>query len=250
MKKNKEVVIDEILESVWRALEKGDPSLSAVSEICTIPFEEEILHEMVTSGLLLLKDGKPEFTDSGENRARTIIRRHRLTDVLLYHILGYKDHERREKIACETEHNLLPEMAEGICTLLGHPSFSPEGEPIPPGTCCERESFSVESAVVKLASLKVGERARVAYIKPKNHAKFQKLTSFGLIPGVKLQLVMSNPAYVVGYEHTELALDREAVDDIYVTRFSVANPVEDKKEEDTVSEGFWVKFKNWVVKGK
>ena len=64
--------------------------------------------------------------------ARNVVRRHRLAESLFANILDL-DAEKREEIACEVEHTLLPEVEEAICTLLGHPAICPDGKPIPLG---------------------------------------------------------------------------------------------------------------------
>ena len=240
--------IDELLEALYTASEQGTPALEQLNQLSKVPFTQAHISLLHEAGFLVSTEEPLTMSAAGIERGRAVIRRHRLTDVLLYHVLGMKEHEQRERIACETEHTLLPEMMEGICTLLGHPSHSPDGEPIPPGECCLREAHSVDSAIVKLSRLKPGESGRVAYIKPKSHSRFERLNSFGLIPGTIVTLLMDRPAYIIKFEHTELALDLAAVDDIYVTKVSAEVPRSRKKREGRRSA--WARFRTWVSKGK
>ncbi|MBU1238380.1 metal-dependent transcriptional regulator [Myxococcota bacterium] len=225
----KNEIIDEMLETLWTAREK-EVSPCALGSHAKVPLSQENV-ELLTREDYILSDGSMTMTQAGEERAAKIIRRHRLTDVLLYHVLDMKDHETREKVACVTEHNMLPEMMEGICTLLGHPSHSPDGELIPPGACCLREADSVDSVIMRLSLFKRGERGRVAYIKPKSHSRFERLSSFGLLPGTVITLVMDRPAYIISFENTELALDSAAAEDIFVSRLPSQTVPPDKQEK-------------------
>jgi len=71
-------------------------------------------------------------TYEGRCEARKVVRRHRLAKSLFASVLDL-DAEKRETVACEAEHTLLPEVEEAICILLGHPTLCPDNKPIPPG---------------------------------------------------------------------------------------------------------------------
>ena len=47
---------------------------------------------------------------------------------------------------------------------------------------------------------------------------------FGLTPGTVVQLHQRSPAFCIRYEGTELALDREVAEDIFVTRIEAQQP--------------------------
>ncbi|MGM0597671.1 MAG: metal-dependent transcriptional regulator [Myxococcota bacterium] len=235
---NKDTKIDEILESLWECKEKEGStiSLEEVQDLCKIQIENDLLEKMASKKLINLDKNKISFTKKGRERGRLIIRRHRLTDVLLFHILGYQEHSRREKVACKTEHNLQPEMVEGICTLLGHPTISPDGNKIPPGSCCLEKQGRFEATIVDLTRLSPGESGTIAYLLPANHQKFDKLTSFGLLPGASLTLIQKSPAYVIVSDNTEIALDATSASEIYISKneeISIETESEKKKNKPT-----------------
>jgi DtxR family Mn-dependent transcriptional regulator len=87
-------------------------------------------------GLVELRDGEVAFTPRGEERARSVIRRHRLAERLFMDVLAIRDEGSIEKNACTFEHILSPEVTDRICTFLGHPRTCPHGSPIPEGDCC------------------------------------------------------------------------------------------------------------------
>ena len=157
------------------------------------------------------------LTTSGRELARSLVRRHRLTEVLLDTVLGL-DRSRSFDIGCQMEHGMLPEMAEAFCTLLGHPTACPHGWAIPPGPCCKAHRTTVESTVVPLTELAPGESGRVIFIKPRSHHRLHRLTSMGLMPGVVLELHQKSPAFCFRFEGTELAIDKDVAGDIHVAR--------------------------------
>jgi len=207
---------EEILEALWTAAEEGRPTLEAVRERCVDSFTGGDLDRLERAGLIRREGDELLLSGEGSGRARDVVRRHRLAEALLYVALDVEP-ERRAEVACEVEHTLVRELADGICTLLGHPRECPDGKPIPPGLCCEAHRQVVSSLVTSLADLEPGTRARILYIKPKHHERLHRLTSFGLTPGVELELHQRTPAYCIAYEGTELALDRDVASDIFVS---------------------------------
>jgi DtxR family Mn-dependent transcriptional regulator len=132
-------------------------------------------------------------------------------------VLGLPE-DKADAIACDMEHALPPEMERSICTLLGHPSFSPAGKPIPPGDDCIEKLSSFDAAIVNLCDLSPGEEGRIAYIRPKNHTRLHRLTAFGIVPGVTVKLHQTYPAFCIKFEETELAIDPDVAEDIFVSK--------------------------------
>ncbi|MBW1823766.1 MAG: metal-dependent transcriptional regulator, partial [Deltaproteobacteria bacterium] len=151
--------------------------------------------------------------------AESIMRRHRLGEVLVSSILKLKGAE-MEEIACKFEHALLPEVEESICTLLGHPEMCPDGKPIPKGKCCESNLKVIKNVVVSLDELKPGESGKIMYIKPSSHSNLHQLISFGLQPGVVVTVHRVNPAFCIKFENTELAMDGEIVKNVFVWKIN------------------------------
>ncbi len=210
--------LEEILEAVWKVDEGGAPcSLSAVRGACPEEIAEEDLALLEKQGFVRLDGDVLQLTDIGRPEAEGVVRRHRLAEVLFSTMLSL-DAGKREEVACEVEHTLLPEMEEAICTLLGHPTACSDGKPIPPGRCCTANRTSAATVVVSLTQLLAGEKGRIMYIKPKHHARFHRLSSFGLTPGTLVEVHQRFPAFCVRFEGTELALNRDVAEDIFVAR--------------------------------
>ncbi len=124
---------DEILEELWMRRERA---MHHESMHFTEVQRRKLFTTMCRIGLLQLAGDEARFTDAGEERARSIIRRHRLAERLFMDVLSIRDDASVESNACTFEHILSPEVTDRICTFLGHPTTCPHGSPIPPGECC------------------------------------------------------------------------------------------------------------------
>lgn len=232
--------LDEILERIWTAREDGKVLLQ--EEILAPGGEEAAaLEEGVRQGLLLLRqrelsvreaaiplpDGEPGFrvegllevalSPEGERRARDIIRRHRLAELLFSEIFELEEAQ-VESGACNFEHLLSPKVIESVCTFLGHPRRCPHGKPIPPDECCNRFQVDIQPLVMRLCDLPVGEEGRIVFITPKHHARLDRLSALGLIPGSVVKLHQRQPSYVISIGETDMALDKEIAHEIYVRK--------------------------------
>lgn len=206
---------EEILESIWTADENELHSIDDVQKQCPEEFSPYDLAVLAEKELITLDNNDIYFTEPGKNIARKIIRRHRLAEVLVTSILKLKSIE-MEKIACQVEHSLHPEVEEAICTLLGHPGICPDGKMIPPGKCCQQGISGIQNTVVSLIDLEPGEKGKITYIKPGSHSNLHQLISFGLNPGVHVTVHRKRPAFIIKFENTELALDAGIAQNIFV----------------------------------
>jgi len=208
---------EEIMEAIWCAGENKNYSIDAIQKKCIIDFTEADLAELERQGLIVSHADKILFSSEGKPLAETIMRRHRLAEVLVSSILKLKN-SAMEEVACKVEHGLEPEVEEAICTLLGHPEICPDGKPIPKGKCCKKNLAVVNKIVVGLNELKSSESGKITYIKPGSHSNLHQLISFGLQPGVVVTVHRANPTFCIKFENTELAIDEEIAKNIFVLK--------------------------------
>ena len=124
---------DEVLEQLWAARER---TFHEEPEHFTAAQHRKVCALMERIGLVEIHGTEIAFTARGEERARSVIRRHRLAERLFMDVLAIRDEGSIEKNACTFEHILSPEVTDRICTFLGHPRTCPHGSPIPEGNCC------------------------------------------------------------------------------------------------------------------
>jgi len=210
--------IDEVLEQVWMAREARAPyTRDKLQQDFRWPDVVALARSMVHDGLLNESGDAFTFTEAGEQQARTLIRCHRLAECLFRDVLELPE-SRYETNACVMEHALSPEVADSICTLLGHPAACPHGCPIPRGPCCKEAKRELRPVVVPLPELEVGGRGRIAYIATRHHARLDRLATLGVLPGTVLRLHQRRPAVIIQLDETQLALDDAVASDIFVRR--------------------------------
>jgi Fe2+ transport system protein FeoA len=71
---------------------------------------------------------------------------------------------------------------------------------------------------VTLDRMEAGERAELIQLNCMSSTRRNTLTVFGLTPGTELTLVQRRPSFVIRVGETELGLDREIAEGIYVRR--------------------------------
>ncbi|GEJ57249.1 metal-dependent transcriptional regulator [Anaeromyxobacter diazotrophicus] len=213
--------VEELLETVFTEREQGRDALDGVLAHAAAShagaLDRGALAGLEAAGLLRLDGERVALTEAGEQRARAVVRRHRLTERLFRDLLQLSE-DATESQACELEHILSPEATDSVCTLLGHPPTCPHGKAIPPGRCCGAAQKTVRSLVTGLPSFELGTPARIVFIAPRFHDRMDRLASLGVIPGSEIRLHQRSPSYVIEVGETTLALDPEIAQEIYVKR--------------------------------
>jgi putative ABC transport system ATP-binding protein len=139
-----EIRFDHLLEQIWVCGEEGKPAevarlraAGASGKLSTVPEEPafRVLSRMADLHLIALQNGEVQLTPVGSQRARDVVRRHRLAERLFKDTFSVDETEAHTQ-ACRFEHIISPELDARICTFLGHPKTCPHGNPIPPGDCC------------------------------------------------------------------------------------------------------------------
>ena len=207
-----ERVKEEYLEVLWRMKEDSDTLLASFREQLREEFHPGLLAELASAGIVQVEGERIQLTASGREQTRRLIRSHRLAERLVHDVLGVEF----EKGACEFEHILNPDLVDSICTLLGHPRECPHGMPIPEGECCRRGTQAVESSVVSLPELRVGQEARVAYVYASSDQQLHRLDNLLLRPGVRIKLHQRHPSFVLECEGSLIAVDDRVAASIHV----------------------------------
>jgi DtxR family Mn-dependent transcriptional regulator len=211
--------LEEILEHVWTEREDGRDAASGILAASASEHAPDAraadLGELAGAGLVRLDGDRVALTAEGEERARDVVRRHRLTERLFRDLLDLGERT-MEAQACEFEHILSREATDSVCTLLGHPPTCPHGKPIPPGECCGAFQRTVRPLVTGLRSFDVGATGRIVFIAPKFHDRMDRLAALGVIPGSTIRLHQRSPSYVIEVGETTIALDPEIAGEIYV----------------------------------
>jgi DtxR family Mn-dependent transcriptional regulator len=95
------------------------------------PTVSQTVARMERDGLLVIEEDRHiELTPLGEQQAVRVMRKHRLAERLLVDVIGL-DWETVHDEACRWEHVMSDEVERRLVALLGNPTESPFGNPIP-----------------------------------------------------------------------------------------------------------------------
>jgi len=127
---------DEVLVQMWALEEDGRVPEAARIRVPDVVDNRRTLLGMAESGLIHPPGVTLDLTPRGRQRARDLVRRRRLAEVLFTTAMHVPEPD-VESVACRMEHIIEPEVANSICSFLGHPRRCPHGRPIPQGECCD-----------------------------------------------------------------------------------------------------------------
>jgi DtxR family Mn-dependent transcriptional regulator len=127
------------------------------------------------------------LTPPGRKVALEVIRHHRLLELFLQEVLGYRlarVHEEAERL----EHTISEELEERIADVLGHPLLDPHGSPIP-----RRDGSMVERRQVPLTEAADGRPVVVSQLLSRDPEQLQYLEGIGLTPQAQVQVLEKRP---------------------------------------------------------
>ncbi|GAA2007917.1 metal-dependent transcriptional regulator [Microbacterium ulmi] len=95
------------------------------------PTVSQTVGRMERDGLVVVSDDRTlELTHAGRQKAVDVMRKHRLAERLLSDVIGL-DWAYVHEEACRWEHVMSEQVERRLVELLGHPTESPYGNPIP-----------------------------------------------------------------------------------------------------------------------
>jgi DtxR family transcriptional regulator, Mn-dependent transcriptional regulator len=95
------------------------------------PTVSQTIARMERDGLVVVSgDRHLELTEAGRTKAVHVLRKHRLAERLLSDVIGL-DWEYVHEEACRWEHVMSEQVEHRLVEMLGHPTESPYGNPIP-----------------------------------------------------------------------------------------------------------------------
>lgn len=119
-----------------------------------------------------------ELTEPGRRIALEIVRHHRLLELYLAEVLGYRWDEVHDE-ADRLEHVISEEFEERIDIILGRPTVDPHGDPIP-----TKELEMVEPDLIPLDRLEPGLSAVIHRVSDRDPALLRYLATLGMFPSV------------------------------------------------------------------
>lgn len=161
-----------------------------------------MLKRLVAGGYLTLGQGHTlHLTPEGTALTEGILRRHRLTERLLFDVLGM-DWVSAHEQAHALEHWIAPAVEERISTLLHQPLTCPHGNPIP-GNAPSGPNFLRAHHAFRLSQAVDGQTVSVILISEvveDESALLRRLTDRGIRPGALLTVRENEPDAALIFE--------------------------------------------------
>jgi DtxR family Mn-dependent transcriptional regulator len=185
------VAEEEYLQSLFWLHEAGLPMTGAnVARAMQLsaPTVHEMLGRLERDGYITRDRHRTiAFTQSGEQHAEGVVRRHRLIERFLTDVLGIpwdEVHEEAERL----EHAMSPTLEERMLAAIGDAKTCPHGHPIAAGS---------RLAGVPLADVEAGASVQVLRFENEAEDLLRYLKASGLEPGLKGTLASRDSEQVV-----------------------------------------------------
>ena len=174
----------------------------------------EMLKRLEGEGLVERGEQKEAIlTPTGAERARRVVRKHRIIERFLTDFMGYTAAESHVH-ADELGDTFTDEMIERINDRLGHPDRCPHGWPVEP------EAEQAENAnLVELAELEPGRRSEIVRLAEHDGDLLHWFYDEGLAPGTQVEvLAAASPSgeIEIAVEGVERSIAERAALGIYV----------------------------------
>jgi DtxR family Mn-dependent transcriptional regulator len=174
----------------------------------------EMLKRLESDGLVERGEQKEAIlTPEGAERARRVVRKHRIIERFLTDFMGYTAAESHVH-ADELGDTFTDDMIERINERLGQPDRCPHGWPV------DTEFEQSENAeLVALAELPVGRDGQIVRLAEHDGELLHWFYDEGLVPGARVAVVSAQPAagqLVITVDGAERPITERAADGLYV----------------------------------
>lgn len=150
-------------------------SAASVTDMIKRLEKKEFIHYERYKGVTL--------TETGNNIATSLIRKHRLWEVFLLEKLDFSWDEVHE-VAEQLEHIRSPKLVERLERYLGYPKFDPHGDPIP-----DAEGRFTYRKQILLTKLNKGDKGVIVGVYEHSPAFLQFLDQLGLVLGASVEIL-------------------------------------------------------------
>jgi DtxR family transcriptional regulator, Mn-dependent transcriptional regulator len=185
------------------------------------PTVSQTVARMERDGLLRVEgDRHLALTEAGRSRAIAVMRKHRLAELLLVNVIGMPYEEAHDE-ACRWEHVMSEAVEQRVYELLGRPSRSPYGNPIPGLDELDTSPTPVAPADTErnlafpgLAGTVVV--SRICESVQTDAGVLRQLHAAGMDPGAKVRVAQERDAVVVARDAGVVRLPREVASRVFV----------------------------------
>ncbi|GAA2743152.1 MULTISPECIES: metal-dependent transcriptional regulator [Kitasatospora] len=190
------------------------------------PTVSQTVGRMERDGLLqVAEDRHLELTEEGRRLAVRVMRKHRIAECLLVDVIGLEWEQVHEE-ACRWEHVMSETVERKVLAMLGHPTQSPYGNPIPGldelgDAKAEGEGF--DAGLVTLDAVAAAEAAHVVVRRIGEPIQtdgdlMRTLRRAGVRPGATVQVSSGIGGVLVGTGESAAELGKEIAAHVFVAQ--------------------------------
>lgn len=178
------------------------------------PSVSEMIKRLSEEKLIEVTEGRISLTDSGEELAQRVVRRHRLAERFITDILGLS-WALAHRDAGRWEHVMSDEVEAAMSRVLGEPTTCPHGNPIP-------GSHYAPPTAQRLNELSVGQHFTVTRIPEElefTPGMLEFLERTRIVPGTQatVQHMKTTGEFTVSVDGQNVDIDPFASSRIFVT---------------------------------
>jgi DtxR family transcriptional regulator, Mn-dependent transcriptional regulator len=212
--------VEQYLETILELEEAGIVPLRAriVERLgVSAPAVSETVKRLEREGYLVVDaDRVLRLTATGRDYATSMLRKHRLAEVLLVDVLKVPWPQVHEE-ACRLEHAISDSLEQHLVALLGDPGTCPHGSPIPGSVNAPRDAPSLQP----LSTVEVGRSCVVRRIDEHLQTKVERMRELELARLLPGQLVVVAPRrnglVALEVDGTAVELDDTVAAEVYVS---------------------------------
>jgi DtxR family Mn-dependent transcriptional regulator len=190
------------------------------------PTVSQTVARMARDGLLTVEgDRHLQLTEQGTQLAVRVMRKHRLAERLLIDVIGL-EWELVHAEACRWEHVMSETVERRLVELLGHPTESPYGTPIPGlaelGEASDETEFMTGVEPLDVVAKEAGETRvlvrRIGEEMQKDEAVMGALRRVGALPDKVVTVTAGAEGVLIGSGGETAEIDLELASHLFVHR--------------------------------
>ena len=185
------------------------------------PTVSQTVARMERAGLLTVEDDRHlHLTGAGRAHAIAVMRKHRLAELLLVNVIGMPYEEAHEE-ACRWEHVMSDAVEKRVFQMLGRPTRSPYGNPIPGLEELDRSAPPIDGDLAERNLAFPGLSGAVVVRRICESVQteadvLRQLHAAGVDPGATVTVAQERDAVTVDRSGEQVRLPREVASRVFV----------------------------------
>jgi len=215
----KNISKEDYLSVIYKSADRnGEIKVTRIAEQLNISAAAvtDMLRKLSKEGYVDYKRYKgTKLTKSGEDYARSMVRRHRIWELFLHQIVGLpwdKVHDEAHNL----EHSASDELINKMEEMLDFPEYDPHGDPIPD----KNGKLPRGNVGVPLSSVETGHRVKVSRVHDFDSSFLQYISKIGIELNKEITVVEAlefDNSILVKIDKKETNLSSKVAANIFVT---------------------------------